>query len=92
MLQQLSRPTGRDQTQVKRSSGNWTEFVHLTPASRGTGNSTITVRHRAASARPGEWRPDGGVALCRLLAVADTHEEAWHTAAQSMAFRRQLAG
>jgi alkanesulfonate monooxygenase SsuD/methylene tetrahydromethanopterin reductase-like flavin-dependent oxidoreductase (luciferase family) len=38
------------------------------------------------SFHPGEWRPDGGVALCRLLAVADTHEEAWQTAAQSMSF------
>lgn len=42
--------------------------------------------------RPGEWRPDGGVALCRLLAVAETYEEAWKTAEQSMAFMGDWLG
>jgi alkanesulfonate monooxygenase SsuD/methylene tetrahydromethanopterin reductase-like flavin-dependent oxidoreductase (luciferase family) len=36
--------------------------------------------------RPGEWRPDGGMAVCRLLSVAQTHEEAWEGARQAMAF------
>lgn len=35
---------------------------------------------------PGAWHASGGVALCRLLAVAKTREEAMRTAEQSMAF------
>jgi alkanesulfonate monooxygenase SsuD/methylene tetrahydromethanopterin reductase-like flavin-dependent oxidoreductase (luciferase family) len=42
--------------------------------------------------RPGEWRPEGGVALCRLLAVADTHEEAMESARQSLAFMGDWLG
>jgi alkanesulfonate monooxygenase SsuD/methylene tetrahydromethanopterin reductase-like flavin-dependent oxidoreductase (luciferase family) len=42
--------------------------------------------------RPGEWRPDGGVALCRLLSVASTHEEAWESARQAMAFTADWLG
>ena len=38
------------------------------------------------SVRPGEYRPEGGVALCRLVAVAQTHEEAWESARQNLAF------
>ncbi len=32
------------------------------------------------------WRPGGGVALCRLLAVAPTHEQALRTGEQAMPF------
>jgi alkanesulfonate monooxygenase SsuD/methylene tetrahydromethanopterin reductase-like flavin-dependent oxidoreductase (luciferase family) len=32
------------------------------------------------------WRPGGGIALCRLLAVAPTHEEARRTSEQAMPF------
>jgi alkanesulfonate monooxygenase SsuD/methylene tetrahydromethanopterin reductase-like flavin-dependent oxidoreductase (luciferase family) len=42
--------------------------------------------------RPGEWRPDGGVAVCRLLSVARTHEDAWEGARQSMAFTADWLG
>ena len=42
--------------------------------------------------RPGEYRRDGGVALCRLLAVADTYEQAWESARQSMAFTGDWLG
>lgn len=42
--------------------------------------------------RPGEWRPDGGMAVCRLLAVGRTHEEAMETARQSMAFTADWLG
>ena len=41
---------------------------------------------------PGEWRPDGGVAVCRLLAVARTHEQAMETARQSMTFAAEWLG
>ncbi|MFC0106526.1 LLM class flavin-dependent oxidoreductase [Kibdelosporangium aridum] len=40
----------------------------------------------------GEWRPDGGVAICRMLAVADTYEGAWKSAEQSMAFMGEWLG
>jgi alkanesulfonate monooxygenase SsuD/methylene tetrahydromethanopterin reductase-like flavin-dependent oxidoreductase (luciferase family) len=36
--------------------------------------------------RSGEYRPEGGVVLCRNLAVARTHEEAMETARQGSAF------
>jgi alkanesulfonate monooxygenase SsuD/methylene tetrahydromethanopterin reductase-like flavin-dependent oxidoreductase (luciferase family) len=42
--------------------------------------------------RPGEWRADGGTAVCRLLAVAQTHEEAMEAARQSMAFTGDWLG
>ncbi|MFI5611932.1 LLM class flavin-dependent oxidoreductase [Amycolatopsis sp. NPDC051903] len=42
--------------------------------------------------RPGEYRPEGGVALCRLVAVAETHEEAWESARQSLAFMGDWLG
>jgi alkanesulfonate monooxygenase SsuD/methylene tetrahydromethanopterin reductase-like flavin-dependent oxidoreductase (luciferase family) len=42
--------------------------------------------------RPGEYRPGGGVALCRLVSVASTHEEAMETARQSMAFMGDWLG
>lgn len=42
--------------------------------------------------RPGEYRPEGGVALCRLLSVANTHEEAMETARQSLAFVGEWLG
>lgn len=42
--------------------------------------------------RPGQYRADGGVALCRLLSVAGTHEEAMETARQSMAFMGDWLG
>jgi alkanesulfonate monooxygenase SsuD/methylene tetrahydromethanopterin reductase-like flavin-dependent oxidoreductase (luciferase family) len=42
--------------------------------------------------RPGQWRPDGGVALCRFLSVAATHEDAWEAARQSMAFTADWLG
>jgi alkanesulfonate monooxygenase SsuD/methylene tetrahydromethanopterin reductase-like flavin-dependent oxidoreductase (luciferase family) len=42
--------------------------------------------------RPGEWRADGGMAVCRLLAVAQTHEEAMEAARQSMAFTGDWLG
>ena len=44
------------------------------------------------SVRPGEYRPEGGVALCRLLAVAETHEEAWESARQNLAFMGDWLG
>lgn len=40
----------------------------------------------------GEWRPEGGVAVCRWLSVADTHEDAWEAARQSMAFTGDWLG
>lgn len=42
--------------------------------------------------RPGEWRPDGGVALCRMLVVAPTHEEAMARARKSVAFTAEWLG
>jgi alkanesulfonate monooxygenase SsuD/methylene tetrahydromethanopterin reductase-like flavin-dependent oxidoreductase (luciferase family) len=44
------------------------------------------------SVKFGEYRPEGGVALCRLLAVAETHEEAWESARQSLAFMGDWLG
>ncbi len=42
--------------------------------------------------RPGEYRPEGGVVLCRNLAVARTHEEAMETARQGSVFWTQWLG
>jgi alkanesulfonate monooxygenase SsuD/methylene tetrahydromethanopterin reductase-like flavin-dependent oxidoreductase (luciferase family) len=42
--------------------------------------------------RPGQWRPDGGVAVCRMLSVAATHEDAWEGARQGMAFTADWLG
>jgi alkanesulfonate monooxygenase SsuD/methylene tetrahydromethanopterin reductase-like flavin-dependent oxidoreductase (luciferase family) len=41
---------------------------------------------------PGEWRPDGGVALCRILAVAATHEAAMERARESVDFVAEWLG
>jgi len=42
--------------------------------------------------RSGEYRPEGGVVLCRNLAVARTHEEAMETARQGSVFWTQWLG
>ncbi|WP_214106584.1 LLM class flavin-dependent oxidoreductase [Acrocarpospora catenulata] len=41
---------------------------------------------------PGAWSPGGGVAVCRMLAMGRTHEEAWETARQSVAFTADWLG
>jgi alkanesulfonate monooxygenase SsuD/methylene tetrahydromethanopterin reductase-like flavin-dependent oxidoreductase (luciferase family) len=41
---------------------------------------------------PGQWRPDGGVALCRLLVVAPTHEAAMERAKQAVDFTAEWLG
>jgi alkanesulfonate monooxygenase SsuD/methylene tetrahydromethanopterin reductase-like flavin-dependent oxidoreductase (luciferase family) len=41
---------------------------------------------------PGSWSPDGGVALCRMLAVAPTHEEAWERARSAVAVTADWLG
>jgi len=40
----------------------------------------------------GEWRPDGGVALCRFISVARRHEDAMVAAEQAMAFTADWLG
>lgn len=40
----------------------------------------------------GEYRRDGGVALCKMLAVGATHEEAWETARQGVVFATEWLG
>jgi len=42
--------------------------------------------------RVGEYSRAGGVALCKMLAVGATHEEAWETARQSVVFATDWLG
>jgi len=42
--------------------------------------------------RPGSWQPGGGVALCRLLSVASTHEEAWARARSAVGVTAEWLG
>jgi len=37
-------------------------------------HETTSAAEHGRTVRPGEYRPEGGVALCRLLAVAETHD------------------
>jgi alkanesulfonate monooxygenase SsuD/methylene tetrahydromethanopterin reductase-like flavin-dependent oxidoreductase (luciferase family) len=52
--------------------------------------ASAAVHH--ADAEPGAPGVGGGVALCRLLSVASTHEQAWESARQAMAFTADWLG
>ncbi len=64
----------------------------VTPATDPAAIRRVCDAYSEAAVRHGRnvylnrWRPGGGVALCRLLAVAPTHEQARRTAAQAMSY------
>lgn len=56
------------------------------------GHYVESAAKHGRTVRPGAYRPEGGVALCRLLALAETHEEAMTTARQNLAFMGDWLG
>ncbi|MFI9387338.1 LLM class flavin-dependent oxidoreductase [Kutzneria sp. NPDC052558] len=98
---QLPHPPVFTTVTQSAASIDWAAKVGSSIVTLATGDDVIhgIFQHYADEAarhgrtvRPGEYHVDGGVALCRLLAVAETHEEAWESAGQSLAFMGDWLG
>jgi alkanesulfonate monooxygenase SsuD/methylene tetrahydromethanopterin reductase-like flavin-dependent oxidoreductase (luciferase family) len=86
---------------MSAASIEWSAKVGSSIVTLATGEDTIRAifQHYVDSAaahgrtvKLGEYRPEGGMALCRLLAVAETREEALETARQNLAFMGDWLG
>jgi alkanesulfonate monooxygenase SsuD/methylene tetrahydromethanopterin reductase-like flavin-dependent oxidoreductase (luciferase family) len=98
---QLPHPPVFTTVTQSAASIEWAAKVGSSIVTVATGDDVVhgIFQHYADAAakhgrvvRPGEYRPEGGVALCRMLAVAETHEEAWVSARQNLAFMGDWLG